>query len=236
MASAEILAAGGIVVRGVRKPLIAIVQRRKDDRWFLPKGKLKRREKAIAAARREVMEETGHDVEVHEFLGAISYEVRGGAKLVEFWRMQAVGSTTRDLADDIKAVEWLPLQAAIGRLDHPLEQLFLRNVGRRALERVAPASRTVPAAAIPTRPIEPNIEDGVKPEALEPDVVVPDIMEPEFVAPGTAASETTPVLLVADPDTAPPPLADASEAPPLLQRILQRLWRAPRTPLASGYR
>src|SRR5262245_10959400 len=236
MASAEILAAGGIVVRGVRKPLIAIVQRRKDDRWFLPKGKLKRREKAIAAARREVMEETGHDVEVHEFLGAISYEVRGGAKLVEFWRMQAVGSTTRDLADDIKAVEWLPLQAAIGRLDHPLEQLFLRNVGRRALERVAP--RVAPAAAIATRPIEPDIR-GNKPETLEPDMsgpdVAPDIIEPDLVAPGAAASDTTPVLLVADPDTALPPFADA-ERPPLLQRILQRLWRAPRERLASGYR
>jgi len=143
MAGPEILAAGGIVVRGVRKPLIAVVQRSKDDGWFLPKGKLKRREKAIAAAQREVMEETGHDVEVHEFLGAISYEVRGKPKLVQFWRMQTVGGATRELTDDIKAVEWLPLQAAISRLDHPLERLFLRNVGHRALGRAAsPASTT----------------------------------------------------------------------------------------------
>src|SRR5262245_42811845 len=125
----EILAAGGIVVRGVRKPLIAVVQRRKDDGWFLPKGKLKRREKALAAARREVMEETGYDVEVHEFLGAISYQARGRSKLVQFWRMQTVGGPMRELTDDIKAVDWLSLQAAIGRLDHPLERLFLRNIG-----------------------------------------------------------------------------------------------------------
>ena len=238
MAGAEILAAGGIVVRGVRKPLIAIVQRRKDDRWFLPKGKLKRREKAIAAARREVIEETGHDVEVHEFLGAISYEVRGGAKLVEFWRMQAIGSSTGELADDIKAVEWLPLQAAISRLDHPLEQVFLRNVGRRALERVAPAPRAVPPTAAP-RPIEPDIDDSVEtlePDVLAPDVVTPDIVEPAIVAPEAGALETTPVLLVADPDTSLPPFADTAERPPLLQRLLQRLWRAPRERLASGYR
>jgi 8-oxo-dGTP diphosphatase len=233
MAGAEILAAGGIVVRGVRKPLIAIVQRRKDDRWFLPKGKLKRREKAIAAARREVIEETGHDVEVHEFLGAISYEVRGKAKLVEFWRMQAVGSATHELADDIKAVEWLPLQTAIGRLDHPLEQVFLRNVGRRALERVAPAPRAVPSAVAPPS-VEPDIvvPDGVEPEAVEPDLVAPDVTAPVAVTPEAA----TPVLLVADPSVAPPPFAETTERPHLLQRILQRLWRAPRERLASGYR
>jgi len=237
MAGAEILAAGGIVVRGVRRPMIAIVQRRKDDRWFLPKGKLKRREKAIAAARREVMEETGHDVEVHEFLGAISYKVRGKAKLVEFWRMEAASSPTRELADDIKAVEWLPLQAAIGRLDHPLEQVFLRNVGRRALERVAPAPRAVPAAPVTPPAIEPDIVEpvGVGPETLGPDLVAPDIAGPEIVGPAAAASETMPVVLVADPDVAPP-FADAIERPHLLQRILQRLWRTPRAPLASGYR
>ena len=34
------MAAGGIVVRGTHTPLIAVVQRRKDDGWVLPKGKL----------------------------------------------------------------------------------------------------------------------------------------------------------------------------------------------------
>ena len=36
---------------------------------------------------------------------------------------------------DIAAVEWLPLAAAVRRLSYPLEKLFLRNVGRRALKR-----------------------------------------------------------------------------------------------------
>ena len=60
-----ILAAGGIVVRNGGKPLVAIVQRRRDNAWVLPKGKLKANEKPIAAARREAMEETGADVRVH---------------------------------------------------------------------------------------------------------------------------------------------------------------------------
>src|SRR5215475_12415605 len=84
------MGAGGIVVRGGPRPLIALVQRRKDDAWVLPKGKLKRKEEPIAAAEREVVEETGYTVEIREYLGAISYKAGRKPKLVEFWRMQAV--------------------------------------------------------------------------------------------------------------------------------------------------
>jgi 8-oxo-dGTP pyrophosphatase MutT (NUDIX family) len=145
MARATILAAGGIVVRSGRKPLIAIVQRRKDNVWVLPKGKLKPNEKAVAAARREVIEETGHAVQVHDFLGAISYRAGNKPKVVQFWQMQAVGEKTHALMDDIKAVEWLPLQLAIKKLNDPLEQVFLRHVGPRALK-VATVSTTRPGA------------------------------------------------------------------------------------------
>ena len=41
MARTPILAAGGIVLRGSGQPRIAVVQRRKDNGWVLPKGKLK---------------------------------------------------------------------------------------------------------------------------------------------------------------------------------------------------
>jgi len=124
-----ILAAGGIVVRHGGKPVVAVVQRRRDNAWVLPKGKLKANEKPIAAARREAMEETGVEVRVHEFLGVISYIGGSGPKIAHFWRMQVVGNTSDKPLDDIKAVEWLPLSAAIERLSLPHEQLFLRNVG-----------------------------------------------------------------------------------------------------------
>jgi len=130
-----ILAAGGIVVRQGGKPLVAIVQRRRDNAWVLPKGKLKASEKPIAAARREAMEETGVEVRVHEFLGVISYIGGSGPKIAHFWRMQVVGNATSKPLDDIKAVEWLPLSTAIERLSLPHEQSFLRNVGRKAIKR-----------------------------------------------------------------------------------------------------
>jgi len=135
MAREPINAAGGIVLRGGVRPRIAVVRRSKDDRWVLPRGKLKRDENPIAGARREALEETGHRVEVHEFLGAITYVTRGRPKLVQFWRMKAAERPSRDLTADIEEVRWLPLAAAVRRLSFPLEKLFLRNVGRRVLKR-----------------------------------------------------------------------------------------------------
>ena len=134
MARAAILAAGGIVIRKGSKPKIAVVQRRKDDHWVLPKGKIKPKEKAIAAAKREVVEETGHRVAVQEFIGVMTYPTSAGPKVVQFWRMQADNGASREPMRDIKAVMWLPLSSAIAKLSNPMEKLFLRNVARHALK------------------------------------------------------------------------------------------------------
>ena len=146
MARKPIQAAGGIVLRGDRaRSLVAVVQRSKDDRWVLPRGKLKRDENPTAGARREAVEETGHRVDVYEFLGAISYRARGRSKVVQFWRMHAAARPSRDVSKDIVAVEWLPLAAAVRRLSYPLERLFLKHVGRRVLKqrrrKMAPRKR-----------------------------------------------------------------------------------------------
>jgi 8-oxo-dGTP diphosphatase len=141
MARTPIVAAGGIVLRGGARPRIAVVQRRKDNGWVLPKGKLKSKESAISAARREASEETGHDVAVREFLGVIYYFASGRPKLVHFWQMQAKDAPGRTFTRDIKALEWLPLASAIERLSRPHEQAFLRQVGRRAVKLTEPESR-----------------------------------------------------------------------------------------------
>ena len=93
---------------------------RKRNEWVLPKGKLDHGETPRAAAEREVNEETGHDVSVHEFLGTLVYDFRGGAKVVHFPRMEAGREPVRKLMRDVKAVEWLPLsdrrRSALARL------------------------------------------------------------------------------------------------------------------------
>lgn len=135
MARKSIQAAGGIVVRSGARPLVAVVQRRKDERWVLPRGKLERNEDPAVGARREAVEETGHRVKVHEFLGAITYRASGRPKIVQFWRMHAAARPSREVMKDILAVEWLPLLAAVRKLTYPLEKLFLQQVGRRVLKR-----------------------------------------------------------------------------------------------------
>lgn len=131
---APILAAGGIVLRGKARLRIAVVRLRREKAWVLPKGKLLPREHPRDAAVREVLEETGHDVSVHGFLGSMSYAVEGRIKIVQFWLMRASGPPVGDLSDDVKEVKWLPLQQAIEALSRAHEKVFLTQVGPTALE------------------------------------------------------------------------------------------------------
>ena len=137
-----ILAAGGIVLRGTARPRIAVVRLRREKAWVLPKGKLLPREHPRDAARREVEEETGHDVSVHDFLGSMSYAVEGKVKIVQFWMMRAVGPQVRELMDDVKAVKWLPLRQAVDTLSRAHEKVFLTHVGPIALDQARKSTRT----------------------------------------------------------------------------------------------
>jgi 8-oxo-dGTP diphosphatase len=227
MARAPIFGAGGIVVRDGDEPLIAIVQRRKDDEWVLPKGKLKRHESAVAAAEREVIEETGQDVVVGDFLGAVSYRVGRRPKVVQFWRMQAYDHPARKLAKDIKAVRWLPLEAAIRKLTDPLEQVFLRNVSERNF--AAPAAEQG-ASAEPRQPAQPSqaapADSHLAPAAMRTTegqiaVLPPDPVSPEPSAVGTSAPRAILGVRPAPPAAATKPVARLN----WLDRILHRLWR-----------
>jgi 8-oxo-dGTP diphosphatase len=173
-----ILAAGGIVLRRNPSPLLAIVQSRKMETWGLPKGKLVAGEDAMTAARREVLEETGCRVTIHEFLGALAYEASGRPKVVRFWRMEAVGDPVGRLMDDVKAVRWLALEGAINQLTHPREQVFLEQVGPIALEFAESARR----ATFQGQDVDKNIVPGV---SLAPagDVFVAGAEEEETAGP-----------------------------------------------------
>ena len=138
---APILAAGGIVLRGKVRPRFAVVRLRREKAWVLPKGKLYPREHPRDAAKREVLEETGHDVSVHEFLGSVSYVVEGKLKIVQFWLMRAIGAPVHELNDDVKAVKWLPLRQAVDTLTRPHEKVFLTHVGPIALRAVKKSGR-----------------------------------------------------------------------------------------------
>jgi 8-oxo-dGTP diphosphatase len=141
---APILAAGGIVLRGNIRPRFAVVRLRREKAWVLPKGKLYPREHPRDAAKREVLEETGHDVSVHDFLGSVSYVVEGKLKIVQFWLMRAAGAPVHELNDDVKAVKWLPLRQAVDTLTRPHEKVFLTHVGPIALRAVKKSRHAKP--------------------------------------------------------------------------------------------
>jgi 8-oxo-dGTP diphosphatase len=221
MARAAVLAAGGIVLRQEEVPLIAVVRQRKRNEWVLPKGKLNDGETPRDAAEREVLEETGHEVSVHEFLGTLVYESGGRSKVVYYWRMEASGGQAYELMDDVRAVDWLPLDAAVERLSRGYERTFLAHVGPLALEtaalaRSAPRPKARPAVVekrkartgVATKPsLDGPISVTPQPDLQvsaagqdEPQVIPGEVVESE---PSVQSLIETPTQMV-EPEAVPP--------------------------------
>jgi 8-oxo-dGTP diphosphatase len=191
-----IFAAGGVVMRIGPEPLVAIVQLRKCNSWVLPKGKLNADESALAAARREVLEEVGYKVHIHEFLGTISYDVGDRVKVVKFWRMRAIGEPARRSTRDVKAVQWLPLEEAVEKLTRSREQAFLESVApvvaeaiQRAPRKSRPAEFTTPSALVEAtarsmgkdvRATPPPSEDGAERHQQSPREQIVDTVRAWF--------------------------------------------------------
>ena len=187
MARAPVLAAGGIVLRPEQTPLIAVVRLRKRNEWVLPKGKLDDGETPRDAAEREVLEETGHKVTLHEFLGTLVYECGGRSKVVHYWRMEADGEQIHELMHDVRSVDWLPLSDAVARLSRGYERAFLETVGPIALRAVALAEKarrskarqppsipkpSMPSPSMPSpslgKPVPPLLQAALVPAMEEP--------------------------------------------------------------------
>ena len=226
-----ILAAGGVVLRNDRRPQFAIIQSRKLGAWGLPKGKLAPGENAMTAARREVLEETGHRVTVHEFLGTLAYEASGRPKVVQFWRMEAVGEPIGDLMRDVRAVHWLELGDAIELLTHVRERVFLEQVGPTALRFAERSSRrrSLSAARIPTIGkgvlLAPAADgDSLLGNAAPPDREAAEPIEHEPMEQGFAVSAA---LVPAADVSAPARSAEGTgqaEEPGLGRGLIEKTW------------
>ncbi|AWM02970.1 NUDIX hydrolase [Bradyrhizobium amphicarpaeae] len=169
MARAPVMAAGGIVLRRGAPPLIAVVRQRKRNEWVLPKGKLDDGETPKQAAHREVLEETGHDVAIHEFLGTLVYQSGGRTKVVHFWRMEVEGGPIRKLMNDIKAVDWLTLDDALARLSREYERAFLTQIGPIALAAAGLTALPAPEPTLAADDIDATLQTLTPAEAASVD-------------------------------------------------------------------
>lgn len=122
-----IAAAGGLLWQRTSKGLkLALVHRSRYDDWTLPKGKLNPGETWLEAALREVKEETGRDVRVLGFAGAIAYETDKGPKIVRFWNMTVDGEGQSSVdTSEVAEVVWLSPPEAMERLSYPLEEAMV---------------------------------------------------------------------------------------------------------------
>ena len=104
---------------------ICVVHRPRYDDWSLPKGKLEAGEHPLAAAVREVAEETGVRGLPEMRLPEMAYTMPSGVpKTVDFWLMRAADGPAGPIADptEVDAVAWLSPGAAGQRLSYPQDR------------------------------------------------------------------------------------------------------------------
>lgn len=123
-----IAAAGGLVWRADRqRRMVCLVHRPRYDDWSLPKGSVKRGEHPLAAAVREVAEETGLRGVPQLPLPATRYAVAGVPKMVEYWAMWSAGGEPFQPNSEVDRVAWLPALEAVERVRYPHDAKLLRH-------------------------------------------------------------------------------------------------------------
>jgi len=125
----DVPAAGAVVLR--KGGDVLLVHRPKYDDWSFPKGKLDRGEHVLAAAVREVAEETGLSVRLGVPLGSQRYPLANGRmKKVRYWVGRTIdGDDVSDYVTnaEIDDVRWVSVEKAERMLTHRHDRHTLRE-------------------------------------------------------------------------------------------------------------
>jgi len=124
----DVKSAGVVAFRPGKQVLL--VHRPKYDDWSFPKGKLDRGEHAVAAAIREVAEETGLHVRLGQPISDQRYPVGRGSKTVRYWTGRPVGDddVSGYVANhEIDDVAWVPVEEASERLTYSRDRETLQE-------------------------------------------------------------------------------------------------------------
>ncbi|MBI3289067.1 MAG: NUDIX domain-containing protein [Elusimicrobia bacterium] len=131
-------AAGGIVGREGKILLVKVTNLKGEEVWTFPKGHLEGREKPLAAALREVEEETGWRCRNKGLIGDVRYHFQRNGRLVDkkvrWYRMEPVAKTGKPDAVEIMKTKWVSLGRAMKSLRYPSDlRLLKRYQGKEAV-------------------------------------------------------------------------------------------------------
>lgn len=123
------VAAGTVTIRERegKPPHVLLIHRPAYDDWSLPKGHLEPGEYEAVAAGRETLEETAVRVALKQPLGAISYPVGSGTKVVHYWRADPVDAKHRKADKEVDRVAWLTPANALARMTYADERGVLEH-------------------------------------------------------------------------------------------------------------
>ncbi|MFM6841565.1 MAG: NUDIX hydrolase [Candidatus Planktophila sp.] len=92
---------------------VLLVHRPQYDDWSFPKGKVESGESAIAAAFREVKEETGVTAVFGQYLGSSSYKIEGDKKKVKYWMAMGLPASESFTPNvEVDKIEWVSIKEA----------------------------------------------------------------------------------------------------------------------------
>lgn len=133
--------AGGVAYRlhqdsAINSIQVALIATDRDcRRWQLPKGRLYPSEESLAAALREVEEETGLETRFESFLKTVRYEYLDTYartvpervyKKVDFYLLKVIGGSLSDDSVEVQKVEWASTNDALRRLYYDGEKDCIR--------------------------------------------------------------------------------------------------------------